>query len=211
MSLKGVVWFLKPWAISSRMPCGGSLRGLSEVAITRSDLCAATEPIERPLRAVAVAAATEDGDDPLGIEGPQGVEEISQRVVGVGVVDDHCEGLARIDAFHAAGNAVEARNAARRLAAGERPSAIRAPMAPSRLLTLKRPTSGECTSGFAFGGDAAEANALERDLEFLRSDLGLRAHAEGPASRTPEQAGQDRPVVVVEVHDRLSLRVEVSR
>ena len=43
---------------------------------------------QRPLGAIAIAAAAEDGDEPPAGERPRRLEQVAQRVVGVGVVDD---------------------------------------------------------------------------------------------------------------------------
>jgi len=62
------------------------------------------------LGAVAIAAAAKERDDALAaLRGhlPGERREIAQRVVGVGVVHDHGEGLARIDGLKAAGNRFE--------------------------------------------------------------------------------------------------------
>ncbi len=65
------------------------------------------------LGAVAVATATEERDDAAaGVRGELAGQddEIAQGVVGVGVVDDHREGLAGIDRLKAPGHGFKTRN-----------------------------------------------------------------------------------------------------
>ena len=46
---------------------------------------------ERPLRAIAIAAASEHRDHPAGCERPRRLQQVLQRVVGVRVIDDHSD------------------------------------------------------------------------------------------------------------------------
>ncbi len=101
---------------------------------------------ERPLGAVAVPPAAEDGDHAAGLELAHGLEQVLERVVGVRVVHEDGEVLAGVHALHPARDAARARRsrAARRPGAGRgraRPRARRA-----RSATLKAPTSGVSTS-----------------------------------------------------------------
>ena len=57
--------------------------------------------------AVAIAAAPEDGDEASGRERPRRLEQVTQGVVGVGVVDEDVEGLANVHPLGAAGHAGE--------------------------------------------------------------------------------------------------------
>jgi len=73
------------------------------------------------LGAVAVSSAAEDGDHARSrirrhLAGERG--QVTQRVVGVRVVDDRGEGLAAVDELEAAGNRFEVGNAATRSAKG---------------------------------------------------------------------------------------------
>src|SRR5664280_2139940 len=62
---------------------------------------------QRPLRAVAVAAAAENDQQTAGGDRAEHAQRIAQRVVGVRVIHEDVEGLALLDAFHAARHALE--------------------------------------------------------------------------------------------------------
>ena len=55
----------------------------------------------RPLRAIALPGAPEDGDEPARRERAQEREDLLQRFGRVGVVDDDAERLAGVDTVHA--------------------------------------------------------------------------------------------------------------
>ena len=78
---------------------GSSERGLSEVTTARSASSAADRAHQRPLLAVAVAAAAEDADQPpvRGGELAGRDEHVLERVRGVRVVDQDRERLALVD------------------------------------------------------------------------------------------------------------------
>ena len=58
---------------------GSSERGLSEVTTARSESRAPISPHQRPLGAVAVAAAAEDRDQPARGQPPGGLEHVSSE------------------------------------------------------------------------------------------------------------------------------------
>ena len=62
---------------------------------------------DRPLAAVAVAAAAEDDDEPACDEGPQRRERLLQRVGLVGVIDEHRRAGLVADALEPARRAFE--------------------------------------------------------------------------------------------------------
>ena len=101
---------------------------------------------QRPLAAVAVAAASENRDDPacaspLRQKVARQRGQVAQRVVGVGVVHDDGEGLAHIDSLETSCDPVQ-------LIGGFRDGArldiasIGRRRAASRLKTFTRPSSG---------------------------------------------------------------------
>ena len=103
----------RPGSISARIAAGSSERGLSLVATTKSLPSPAAWPILGRLvrsrsppqpKSVMTRAPGARGH----LAGERG--QIAQRVVGVGVVHDHGEGLAGIDGLKAAGNGLERGN-----------------------------------------------------------------------------------------------------
>ena len=80
-----------PRWISSMIRSGSSLRGLSEVTIDQVAEARGDGAHQRALRAIAIAAAAEHGDDAAGRERPRGLEQVLQRVVGMRVVDDDAD------------------------------------------------------------------------------------------------------------------------
>ncbi len=84
-----------PRLISSMIAAGSSLRGLSDVRMTRSLSLRGDMPHQRPLRPVTVAAGAEHRDEPRRRERPRRLEQVLQRVVGVRVVDDDRDVVAR--------------------------------------------------------------------------------------------------------------------
>ena len=77
-----------PATISSMIACGSSLRGLSDVTIDEIGELGCDPAHQRPLAAVAVAAAAEDADHPAGAELSRGAEHVLERAGLVRVVDD---------------------------------------------------------------------------------------------------------------------------
>ena len=109
-----------PFWISSMIASGGSLRGLSEVMTTMSDRRAGNRAHQRPLAAVAVAAAAEHGDDAARLQVANRLEQLAQRVVGMGVVDDHREAGDRAPhPLHAPRDAADRSDAPRRGVEGQ--------------------------------------------------------------------------------------------
>src|SRR5213075_2766869 len=72
----------------------------------------------RPLLAVALARAPEHGDEPARRQRAQEREHLLERRRGVGVVDDHGERLVALDALHAAGHGLRARERGSRVLEG---------------------------------------------------------------------------------------------
>ncbi len=94
---------------------GGGIFGAGIVAGGDDEIAALARGLAhfRALGAVAVAAAAEERDDARAgcgghLAGERG--QVAQRVVGVRVVDDDGEGLARVDGLKAAGNGLEVRD-----------------------------------------------------------------------------------------------------
>ena len=101
-----------------------------------------------PLGAVAIAAAAEQRDHaPAGLRGhlPRQGSQIAQRIVGVRVVHDHGERLARIDRLKAARNGLEAAEQTRRDRSKETPRACAAVKAASRLRMFTSPARRDVT------------------------------------------------------------------
>ena len=71
------------------------MRGLSDVTIDEIAQPRGDGAHQRPLRAIAIAAAAEHRDQPAGRERPRRLEQVLQRVVGVRVVDDHADVVGR--------------------------------------------------------------------------------------------------------------------
>ena len=59
--------------------------------MTRSLKRAGDGAHQRTLGTIAIAAAAEHRDQPAGRERPRSVEQVSERVIGVGVVHDHSD------------------------------------------------------------------------------------------------------------------------
>ena len=59
---------------------------------------------QRALGAIAIAAASEERDDALGIEPARHRDGIAQRIVGVSIIHRHYERLALIHALESSGN-----------------------------------------------------------------------------------------------------------
>ena len=125
--VNGVFVRSRPGSASLMIAIGSSLRGLSEVRIDEIAAAPGGFAHQRTLGTIAIAAAAEDGDHLAAaarneFAGERG--EVAQRVVGVGVVHDHGEGLAGVHALEAAGHAGEALDTAgngfRRAVARER-------------------------------------------------------------------------------------------
>ena len=81
---------------------GSSLRGLSDVTITRSARCLGDRAHQRPLAAVAVAAGAEHADHAAVAELARRLQDGVERVRRVRVVDDDRERLALVDRLEAA-------------------------------------------------------------------------------------------------------------
>ncbi len=85
---------------------GGRYRQVGEVGGDRAH--------ERPLAAVAVAAAAEHAQQPAGGHRPHGAQDARQRIGCVRVVDEHGERLPAADGFEPAGHDRPPRRAPRR-------------------------------------------------------------------------------------------------
>ena len=103
----------RPGSISARID--GGIFGAGIVAGGHNKIAAFARGLAHlgALGAVAIAAAAEKRDHARAgsrghLAGERG--EVAQRVVGVRVVDDHRERLARIDGLEAAGNGPEGGN-----------------------------------------------------------------------------------------------------
>ncbi len=76
---------------------------IDEIAQARCD-----RTHQRALGAIAIAAASEDGDHTSGRERPRRLEQVLQRIVGMGVIDDHADVVAGVrDDLKAAGHVRE--------------------------------------------------------------------------------------------------------
>ena len=100
----------RPGSISARIDAG--IFGARIVAGGDDEIAAFARCLTHfgALGAVAIAAAAEERDDArAGSSGDLAGErsQIAERVVGMRVVDDHGEWLARIDGLEAAGNGLE--------------------------------------------------------------------------------------------------------
>ena len=170
---------------------------------------------ERPLAAVAVAAAAEDGDQAARRERPEDVERARERVGRVGVVDDHGEARARRSAR--AGRAAAPRRRGRR----------RSPPARRRAPTPSRPRRGRSRGAARrrarHGTASARAAEVERRRACRRASSRRssgRTAARGArptrhAARAGTPAREPRARRVVDVHDRhriaLAARGQVAR
>ena len=160
---------------------------------------------QRALAAVAVAAAAEDRDHAARPQLAHGLEQVLERVVGVGVVDDHREVLAGVHALQPARHAAQRREAARRPLSGATPRARAAPSAASRFCTLKRPSSGVRTSKTPTGVRGPEARALPaRARSPSAREVGGALDGVGPHAAAGG-AGELGGPVVVGVDDGVSV------
>ena len=127
----------RPTSASLMMASGSSLRGLSEVSTTKSLPRPAASPISgrlarsrsppQPNTVMTRPLPPARADEFAGQRG-----QIAQRIVGVSVVDDHCERLAAIDRSNRPGTRVrEAMPLA--IASGMHPRAYAAPAAARML------------------------------------------------------------------------------
>ena len=98
-----------------RMASGGSLRGLSEVTITRSERREATAPMSGRLVRSRSPPQPKTVMSAARPQLAQRLQEVLERVVGVGVVHHHREVLARLDALQPARHAGEGRDPAERV------------------------------------------------------------------------------------------------
>ena len=126
-----------PACMSAKIWDSGSPRGLSAVAKAKSaNSCTALTMSGRFVRSRLPPQPKTTSSRP-GVIAPKHPERVAQGVVGVGVVDEHVEGLALLDPLHAARDSREIR--ARRGEEFRRDrgrSPRRSRRRPSRLLTL---------------------------------------------------------------------------
>ncbi len=170
---------------------------------------------ERALGAVAIAPAAEDRDDPLGPQLPDGLQEVLERVVGVGVVHDDREVLARVHALEPPGDAGEARRGRRPLTFPGMPRARVAPERAQQVRDVEAAEQGRVDLDRAQGSPCHEAAPLQGETNVVGVDV-RRARAPAPACRG-EAVGPDRGprggtklgrAVVVGVDDRPSVLAE---
>ena len=179
---------------------GSSLRGLSDVTITRSARCTRDRPHQRALAAVAVAACPEDADQPACAELAGGLQHDVERVGRVRVVDDDGERLALVDRLepprharhpaHALGDRVV-------VDVEEDPRRDRA----EHVLDVEDPAQ-RCLDLDAAG---REPPAAGTELEALGPDLRLRSQPERDerrAVRVVELEREPATVLVADVHRR---------
>ena len=96
-----------PVSTSSMIASGSSLRGLSDVTIATSASVPGDASHDRPLLAVAVAAAAEDADHAALREAPRLLQNALERRGLVRVVDDDGERLAFVDELEAPRHALD--------------------------------------------------------------------------------------------------------
>ncbi len=155
-------------------------------------------PHERPLGAVAVAPAAEDGDDAPGGEPPHGLEQVLERVVGVRVVHEDGEVLAGEDALHAAGDSGERRDPALHRVLRQAEGEPR-PEGGEGVLDVEGADERGLHVEDAEGRPRAEARPLERQPHVLGEEVRPRVpEGEGP-DRPPARARELGGALVVEV------------
>ena len=144
---------------------------------------------QRPLLAVAIAAAPEHADQPPAGHLPGGVEDVLERVGGVGVVDDDRERLALVDRLEAARDAIG--DGERRDHVGERePERPGAGDRAKRVLDVEPARQRQRHLCLAVRRQAAEARArgAERRLERAVGGALVAAGREGQRFELGRQA-----------------------
>ena len=148
---------------------------------------------ERALGPVAVAAGAEDHEHATLAQAAGGPQDVLERVRGVGVVDEHREGLALVDGLEAAGRQLGPGQAGRdrlvadaeRARGGDRAEGVEDVEAP-------RQRHGELELA------RAEARARRARAQVGRAQVGVGA-LEADRHRVGELRGQAQPVLVVDV------------
>ena len=144
---------------------------------------------ERPLGPIAVAAAAEHRDQPAAGQRPRRLEQVAQRVVGVGVVDDdrHPVLVARND-LKASGHALERLNSAfDRIERQIERHAGRG--GGENVVDVRTADEPRTQAQRAARGSHVEGQALERERQRARGDVGGPVDARmSPAARRCRQA-----------------------
>ena len=145
-------------------------------------------PHERALGAVAVAAASEDGDDPAGGELPHRLQEVLEGVVGVGVVHDHREVLSRVHALQASRDASQGLEPLEDRLPGQAEGQA-GPEGREDVLDVEAPEQGRLHREVAGGRPGHEGGPREGEGDAAGSEV--RGAIEGVGEDAP--AGRARP------------------
>ena len=157
---------------------GSSVRGLSEVDDRQIGALGGDAAHDRPLAAVAVAAAAEHDDQPPARERPERRERALERVRRVGVVAEHDAGRVR-DPLHPAGHLGRGGEPLDDVVERRARAPARTAAAASALATLKSPSSGSDASAVPKRAVEREAAARRVEHDARGADVGRRVEAEG--------------------------------
>ena len=198
-----------PRRISSRIASGGSLRGLSEVTITTSESRDATAPMSGRLVRSRSPPQPKTVMTRRGPELAHGLQQVLERVVGVGVVHDHREVLARRP--RAPGGRARRRSEARPArprprgdaegqAGAERRQHVLHVEAAERAASRPRRRPPACARGSACRRARARCPRP--------GSRPARSRRVGPARGRARRAASSARAVVVGVHDRAAVRAQ---
>ena len=172
-----------PAITSSMIASGSSLRGLSEVTITRSARRRAASPISgRLARSRSPPAPNTATSRPAG-ELARRAQHVLERVGGVGVVHEHAEVLALVHRLEAAGHALEPGQRRGDRVERDARATRTAATAASTFCTLNTPGSGERSSTAPSGVSQREGRAGEVEAHVARPVVRVALDREGHGSR----------------------------